>query len=239
MCYARRAMKWALLPACAAVAAALSASARADCTPPNRLSTCIDADTFWRHAAPDPSSSFPGTRIPPPGQMGFGVTATYLVRPVIVVARPPARSPTRSQPSTELVDTTFLWSVGLTERAELDLAVPVTTYRTGAGISPVAEQHGSRSRHFAARHTYWSAYALVTPGDTGSDAGFGLKSRLELSLPVGDETSFAGDRLFVGIPALAGDYRAGPIFAGGEVGARLRQTADFGGSRVIRKCFSG
>jgi hypothetical protein len=64
------------------------------------------------------------------------------------------------------------------------------------------------------------------------DLPAGLAARLELSLPTGDESSFAGDRSVVANPSVSGSLRFAPFVAGAELGARIRRTADIAGSRV-------
>src|SRR3954471_4502323 len=84
MCYARGPMGWSFLPPCAALPASPWASARATCTPESRLSTCLDADTFWPHAGPGRFLFFPGGGTTAAGLMSFGVPATYLENPIVL-----------------------------------------------------------------------------------------------------------------------------------------------------------
>src|SRR3954467_38082 len=121
MCYARGPMRWAFLPACAALAATPWASARATGTPESRLSTCLDADTFWPHAGPGRFLFFPGGSATAAGVMSFGVTATYLTKPIVLAAAGASPVATEFAAVDKVVDTTFLWSLGIAARAHLDL----------------------------------------------------------------------------------------------------------------------
>jgi hypothetical protein len=77
-----------------------------------------------------------------------------------------------------------------------------------------------------------AAFAVLPRARSFPGDDYGLTARFELALPTGDESSFAGDRSFVGIPSLSGDFRRGPFMAGAELGARIRKTSDLSGSRV-------
>jgi len=203
-------------------------SARAACDP--GLSTCIDADTFWPHAGPGYFSNVGGTAVTPRGAFGFGWITTYLARPIVLLVPSTQPSGTEVTAVTYRLDTTFLFSYGLTDRIEATLAVPVALYQTGTGISALTSQSSRAIDRTAMRDVRaGAAFALLVPPPRG---GFGLASRLELALPTGDESSFNGDRTAVMLPSFAAEFRQAGLVVGGEIGARLRGTSDLFGTRV-------
>jgi OmpA-OmpF porin, OOP family len=208
--------------------------ARANCAPEAHLSTCFDADTFWPHAGPTYFNFIGGRTTTPPGTFGLGLFATYLARPVVLVI--PSADPRGAEVVAvdHLSDATLLFSFGLTERMEASLALPVAAYRSGSGISSLTSRRAQPISHAAMRDARAGAgFRLVgCPAAAGCEQPFGMAARFELSLPTGDESSFAGDRSVVAMPSLSGEWTAAPFVAGAEIGARIRSTADLAGSRV-------
>lgn len=210
-----------------------AAPAGADCVPRTHLSTCVDADTLWPHAGPAYFGFVGGVDTTAAGQAGFAVVTTYATRPIILVV--PTTQPTGTEVAAvdDLWDATFLFSLGLTDRLELDAALPVTLGRTGTGVSALTSQTPSSLSLTTMRDARLGAtFRLAPRAREFPGEAFGVAARFELGLPTGDETSFAGDRSFVGVPSFAADFRRGIFMAAGELGARLRQTADLAGSRV-------
>jgi hypothetical protein len=205
-------------------------SARAACEP--RLSTCIDADTFWPHAGPAYFNVVGGTATTAPGVIGFGWATTYVARPIVLLLPSSQPSGTEVAAVDHLWNATFLFSYGLTDRIEATLALPTTFYRTGTGISALTEQSSQEIARTAMRDLrVGTAFALL-PASPRSAHRFSLTTRFELALPTGDESSFSGDRTVVGLPAIAAQFRQSGLVLGGEIGARLRTAADLMGTRV-------
>jgi hypothetical protein len=209
-------------------------SARGDCADPAHLSTCFDADTFLPHPGPGSFAFIGGAATTPPGTFALGLAATYLARPVVLVL--PSSDPKGAEAIAvdHLSDATLLFSLGLTSRLDAGVALPVAVYRTGIGVSALTSQHAADLSHAAMRDARVGAgyRVLGSPLGVMCPDPFGLVARFELSLPTGDETSFAGDASVVAIPSLAGEVRRGPFVGAFELGARVRKTADLLGSRV-------
>jgi hypothetical protein len=98
----------------------------------------------------------------------------------------------------------------------------------GAGIKGVTNQ---------------SAPAIASPVLQDPRIGFGyalkppmprlgLKVRFEAKLPLGSAEALAGESSFVASPSLVLTTRAGGVFAGLELGARLRRPSQFFGLRL-------
>jgi hypothetical protein len=139
----------------------------------------------------------------------------------------------------------FLFAYGVTPRLQLDFALPYTFVESGAGTSPLT---GGEALHDTAVRDlrFGIAYAIVPRERISPDAqaerapsSWSLAGRMTVSAPTGDSTDFAGERSAVFAPALAADYRYHVLFAGLEVGARLRPTTEFAGARVGSQLATG
>ena len=207
-----------------------------DCSSP-LLSTCINDDTFWPHAGASQMLTVGGVETIAKGQVGFGLVTSYLSRPITLHLPSPGPRGSDQHVIDDQVNGTFLWGYGVTDRLELDFALPLTFGQGGAGISPISG--GASLQDTAARDLRFGlAYALVPRArvdhGTSHPMGdlFGLTARFETSAPTGDRDQFAGERAAVFVPSVAADLRRGRYFGGIEVGARLRPTAELAGSRI-------
>jgi len=204
-----------------------------DCS--GELSTCIDDDVLWPHAGPARFVAVGSTETTAAGQLGFGLVSTYLSRPIVIQVKEPGAGSDQYAVDDQ-VNGTFLWAYGVSDRLELDLALPLTFAQTGSGLSSVTGGQGLQET--AQRDLRFGlAYALVPHRRQALAAqatpdGFGLIARFEVSAPSGDRSEFAGETSGVYAPSVAADYRAGRWFAGVEVGARLRPTTELLGARI-------
>lgn len=214
-----------------AVAVALAVPRFASATDCSGIhSPCINDDTLWPHAGVARFSAAGSAETIATGQIGFGLAATYLSRPILLGTRT-AGEPTDQYVVNDQVNASFLWSYGVSDRLEIDLALPVTLGQGGTGLEPITG--GAGLKDTAVRDMRFGfAYALVAHDRTRPLAGPGLVGRFEMSAPTGDREQFAGERSGVFVPSVAGDYRLGRLFAGAEIGARLRSTTEFQGARV-------
>jgi hypothetical protein len=210
-----------------------------ECTNP-LVNTCINSDTFWPNAGPMRFATVGGTETVAPGLVGFGLVATYLSRPVKLRVASPGPGGSDQYVVDNQVNGNFLFAYGVTERLQLDFALPVTFIETGAGTSPLTG--GADLRDTAVRDLRFGfAYALVPrarvefgqdPDQTSAGHAWSLLSRLTISAPTGDSRDFAGERTAVFAPSIAADYRFNILYAGLDVGARLRPVTEFAGARV-------
>jgi hypothetical protein len=223
---------------------ALTNPGRADCT--SHVSTCMDADTLWPRAG---DGAF--LLVAPPTTVSTGAAAmslvtTYLARPVIFNVPSADPSGAEFEAVGSAWDATLLGALGIAPGFEADLAVPLTLYRTGVGVSPLSEQETRPLRRAAMRDVRLGVavdfVGLLERGPTdddeeeqGEDAdqvAYRAAGRLEVALPTGDDGSFDGDQSIVVVPAISGELRAGRFFAGAELGARLRAVSELAGSRI-------
>lgn len=217
-----------------------------ECTNP-LVNTCINSDTFWPNPGPTRFATVGGTETVGSGQVGFGLVATYLSRPVVLRVASPGPGGSDQYVVDNQVTGNFLFAYGVTDRLQLDFALPVTFIQTGAGTSPLTG--GADLRDTAVRDLRFGfAYALVprarispdaSRAQTGPGHSWSLASRFTLSAPTGDSSDFAGERSAVLAPAITADYRYSILFAGLDVGARIRPVTEFAGARVGSQITTG
>ena len=208
-----------------------------ECTNP-LVNTCINSDTFWPSAGPQRFATISGTETVGQGQVGFGLVATYLSRPIVLHVASPGPGGSDQYVVNDQVTGNFLFAYGVTQRLQLDFALPVTFIQTGAGTSPLTggvDLHDTAIRDLR----FGFAYQLVpreriSPDEqsTRSPHSWSLATRMSISAPTGDSSDFAGERTAVFAPSIAADYRYRIFFAGLDLGARLRPTTEFAGARV-------
>jgi hypothetical protein len=232
-----------LIPAFAAFTLALVLFPRhagaTDCS--GLLSSCINDDILWPHAGPAQFESIGSTQTVASRHLGFGLVADYLSRPIVFKLASPGGPGSSQYAINDQANGTFLWSYGVTDRLELDFALPITFGQGGAGLAPVS---GGPGLHDTALRDvrFGFAYALgpllgsaappAAAARRDGETHWGLAARFEVSAPTGDRDQFAGEHSGVFVPSLAADLRAGRVFAGAEVGARIRPPAQLLGARV-------
>ncbi|WP_437606115.1 OmpA family protein [Sorangium sp. So ce834] len=205
------------------MAAVLPAPARADeCAPAHGMSSCIDADNLWPHAGGGPFFAVGSTATTPSAKASFGLVASYLSRPAGLRVPSPDPDGTVVHVLDNMIDATFLWSLGLTDRLEVTVAAPVTLYQDGAGFADVLGTDAVLHRSVMRDARLGVAFAIVPPPRSGPLDGFSLAARLELGLPTGDRTAFASAGTVTLAPTAAAAYQLGQLRLAAEVGARIR-----------------
>lgn len=214
------------------VAAVWPAPARAQCKSPF-YSPCINSDTYWPNAGPMRFAAVGGTETVAEGQVGFGLVTSYQSRPVILRVASPGTG-TDTFVVDDQVTGNFLFAYGVTNRLELDFALPVTFVQRGAGTSPITG--GAPLRDTAVRDLRAGiAYAILPRERVAPDkqtSPYGLAARFAFTAPTGDANDFAGERTAVFVPDLAGSYVRGRFFAGLDLGLRIRPVTQFAGARI-------
>src|SRR5258708_19136954 len=105
------------------------------------LSPCINDDTLWPHAGPAQFVAIGSTDTVGSGRLGFGLVTTYLSRPIVIHVPSPGGGGSDAYAVDNLLNGTFLWAYGVTDRLELDLALAVTYFHDGRGLSPPPRGH--------------------------------------------------------------------------------------------------
>ena len=102
-------------------------------------------------------------------RIGFGLVATYLSRPVVLRIASPGPQASDQYVVDSQVTGNFLFAYGVTDRLQLDFALPVTFIQTGAGTSPLTG--GADLRDTAIRDLRFGfAYTLVPHERISPDA---------------------------------------------------------------------
>lgn len=218
-----------------------SAPARAGDCDNQLLSTCIDSDTLWPHAGPQRFVAVGGTETVPRANVSFGLVASYQSRPIVIHLPSPGPAGSDRTVIDNQLSSTFLFGYGVTDRLELDLALPITLLQDGSGTTPITggtntiSATSTRDLRFGAtfaivprvRRAYWAPRVGPREGNTWS-----LAARFQMTAPTGDREQFAGDRSAVYFPSLSADVRVGRFFGAAEAGVRFRATSEFAGARI-------
>ncbi|MCS6901260.1 MAG: OmpA family protein [Myxococcales bacterium] len=204
-----------------------------ECSPANRVSTCVDADNLWHRPGAAQFTSVAGTSMAPAGQLSFSFLVAYQQRPVVF--RLPSAEPggTDAYAIDDQLNGSLLWALGLRKGVELTLATPITLYQNGVGVSPLVSQRSTEVVRSAIRdarvgvHGGWvrRAGGYLAPGPA-------LSLRGELIVPTGDGRVFAGGKGLGFAPSLVFDYRAGPVVVALEAGARVRSQVEVAGTTI-------
>ena len=220
---------------------AIPGLAQADDCGGTLLSTCVDSDTLWPHAGPQRFLAVGSTETTPAGNVAFGLVTSYQSRPIVIHLPSPGPAGSDRTVIDNQLSTTFLFAYGVTNRLELDAALPITLLQDGSGASPITGSSQSVSATATRDLRFGLTYAFVPrvrrspwAPRKGPRQGnvWSLAGRFEMTAPTGDATQFAGDRAAVFAPSLSADLRVGRLFAGAELGLRIRPVTEFAGARI-------
>jgi outer membrane protein OmpA-like peptidoglycan-associated protein len=204
-----------------------------DCSPANRVSTCVDADNLWHRPGAAQFTSVAGTSVAPAGQISFGFLAAYQRRPVVL--RLPSAEPGGSDAYAidDQINGNLLWSLGLGRGLELTLATPITLYQSGVGVSPLVSQKSTEVVRSVIRDARVGVHGALVRREGGYlTPGPALSLRGEVIVPTGDGKVFAGGKGVGFAPSLVFDYRVGPVVVALEAGARVRSQVDLAGTSI-------
>ena len=225
-------------------AIAMTRGASADACGPSIVSSCINDDNFWPHAGPSNFLAVGSSETLGRGQVGFALVTSYLSRPVVLSLPSPGPPGSKAYAIDNQVNGTYLLSYGVTRRLELDFALPITFAQDGSGTAPVTGASSSTALQTTALRDlrFGFAYGLiprarVDPHVDESGAPIlghlvALTARMEMSAPTGDQQQLAGERTAVWVPSLSADLRHDRLFAGLELGARVRPVTELLGARI-------
>jgi OmpA-OmpF porin, OOP family len=208
-------------------------AAAADCSPQSRVSTCIDADNLWHRPGSSQLMSVGSTALTAPGQLGFGLMASFQKKPIVL--RLPSAEPGGTDASAidNQANATLLWTFGVIKGLELDVAAPVTLYQDGVGATPLTQQAPSPLVRSTIRDLrLGAAYALVPREGGFATDGLAVTARFDVALPTGDKDVFAGGRTATAAPSLVVDYRFGRVYIGAEAGVRARGGVEIAGTTI-------
>jgi outer membrane protein OmpA-like peptidoglycan-associated protein len=206
-------------------AALLASAGRAEaqsCQPANGLSTCVDADNLWASPGTGPFFAVAPTMTMPAGRASFGLALSYLSRPVSFGVSSASPTGTTIHALDNVIDATFLGSLGISDRFELTLAAPITLYQGGAGLGAVTGTKDELVRSAVRDFRFGGAFAILPRSRVGVLHGPALTLRLDFAAPTGSPGAFAGGATMTAAPSIAFDQRFGKLDLAAQVGARIR-----------------
>lgn len=161
------------------------------------------------------------------GKLGLGASFTFRWRPAVLTVPAPNEHGRDVNLIKDASGLTLALRWGIGNRMELT-AVAAGLSQHGAGIKGVTSQSAPALDAFSLQDPRLGfGYSLNTASERVA-----AKVRFEAKLPLGDAEALAGEPSFVGSPSLALSTRYGGLFAGLELGARLRRPTDFFGVRI-------
>ncbi|HEY4013725.1 MAG TPA: hypothetical protein VGM06_10320 [Polyangiaceae bacterium] len=219
-----------------AFASARAGDARADgCS--GVMSPCINDDTLWPHAGPGIFEAIGSGRTTTGGRVAFGLVTSYLSRPVVLQLVSPGPG-TDMNAVNDQVTGTFLYAYGVTDRLELDVALPLTFGQGGTGLTPVTGGPGLKDTAVRDLRFGLAFDVLQMPPEGTAPTRGGVVARFEMSAPTGDEDQFAGEETAVFLPGVSTEWHVGEWFVGAEAGLRIRPITQFLGARVGTQVFA-
>ncbi len=201
-------------------------------------SSCIDSNQQWLARGTGPFVALPTAEVRGAGSAVFTMAGVYQHRPLVLNAASPDGDG-RDVPLVEhVVDAQALIEAGLGRDLDLGLALRLVPYQQGTGIDAARSRLAARLETTAVRDPLIGiGYQLFGQPHTGLVPR--LKWRTELSLPLGDAMSFAGERGPVLAPGLVADAALGRFTVAAEVGARLRRSVTLGNLRFGNQLTTG
>ena len=211
-------------------------SARAaDCAATTGLTPCFDANSLWLPAGQAAFMILPDTRVNPRQRMSFGFAAELLRGPVVAHVASPDSAGRDVHVVDYALDASLLFAVGVLPSFQASLALPMRLYQRGAGAGGVSSQSSPEIESTALRDPRLGvAYSL---DDVLKMPGFGLRLALDVSMPLGNEAAFAGERSLVAMPSATFGWQLGRLALRVTGGARLRQAVDFADVRLGNQAF--
>jgi hypothetical protein len=200
-------------------------------------SGCFDANSLWLPAGQTEFVTLPSTRADAPGKMSVGLATELLHDPVVVHVASPDAGGRDVHIVDYALDTSLLFDVGALENLDLSLVLPTRLYQSGAGAGGISSQSAPPVEQSALRDprlgvAYSLDSALARPG-------LGLRLALDVSVPLGNEAAFAGERTLAAAPSATLGWQISRLALRLGLGARLRGSAEFGDVRLGNQGFVG
>ncbi len=162
--------------------------------------------------------------------MDVGLTLGYLSRPIGLRMASPDPAGIAIHAVDHVFSASFLGAVGLTERLEINLALPTVLYQEGAGTADVLGTDERLPRAAVGDVRFGPVLALLSREH--DEDGTALAGRLELSLPTGDDDAFVSARSTVFSPSLSLEQRLDRFCWSAEAGGRIRTASQLADARI-------
>jgi hypothetical protein len=224
------------LSALALIAFATPAAAT-DCNPASGLSPCFESDALRVPAAHARFGGIASPQIVRAGQAAFSLSSSLVLRPLVLNAPSPAAEGREIPVVERELGLIVGVGVGLGHELEFLASMPASTARQGSGIEGVTSQRGEPLARAAVRDPRLGlAWSPLPPRAARALA---VETRLEASLPFGDEAWFAGYAGPALLPAVSGELTLGRFVLALELGARLGEAVDFATTTQGSELFIG
>ena len=215
-------------PLCAMTATVPVLAQDDPCQPRDGLSTCFAADNLWPHVGNSRWLSLASTQTTPDGAVAVGLVPTYIHKPVGLTIASPDPDGTTVYAIEHAFSTTVLIGVGLTERLQFQLGMPMVLYQEGAGKQDVTGASETLTRSAVGDARFGVAFTAIERGR--GDTGPGLAVRFDMAAPTAPPAAYAGYPSATYAPGATLDYRGDRFAVGVDVGARLRESAKVAGA---------
>ena len=121
----------------------------------------------------------------------------------------------------------FSWAIGLLDRFQLGIVLPVHVEQAGTGAAPLNLDDGATGNSEIGTTAIGdlrihAKTLLVQQYPNAEIRGAGVALDMGLSIPIGDEKNFAGENGIIWAPSLVLDFRRNWLSAGTNIGVRLR-----------------
>ncbi len=206
--------------------AAASAAQAAECRPENGTTPCIDANSLWLATGAAHLFTLPEPVALARGKVGLAFAAQRMQRVLTVDLPSPSAEGREVRFVDQVIEEELLLAAGLGRKFELGLALSVILHQRGTGSEGLTSLRAEPLDPTAVRDPRVSlAYAAALT------ASLGVKPRIELALPLGNQAAYASAGSVVFAPALPAQWRFGPLAASAELALRLRRSVELGSVR--------
>lgn len=194
----------------------------ADCAPASGASSCIDANGLWLRPGADEFLSIGISAPLERTKVSLAVATEFLLHPLSLGVPSPSPEGREVFLVNQRLEWTTLIGFGLGDELEAAVALPLVLRQTGAGSEGITSQRAPPIDSSAARDPRLTLLRHY------SFSPLELVPRLDLTVPLGDESAYAGDSSFVVAPGAGLAWAIASVTLGLDLGARLRRSVELG-----------
>ncbi len=204
---------------------------------PTRTDASFDVNLFQTAIGPRNFLTIEAPDVPGHKQLGFGLVASYQLRPYIRTSALSGTPLAESNIVDEHYATELTAAIGLRDRFQAGVAVPFTLSMNGDLVDQTGMRSSERLEAVGLGDLRLEGKALLAT--LGEDEELTLGASAGISLPTGRERAYLGDKTVTGrIKALAG-FQLGKMRAGGNLGILLRQLSETFSAKIGHQLLYG